>query len=330
MTAVVADPETSSNPEAPQGLVETASNMPAPWWIRAAALTVDVLPGAAVVATMALAALAVPLRSVWWWSCVSVGGLAILLTTGNRSLLPAITGWSLGRGALGIAVVRRDGASVGPLRLLLRDLAHLVDTLSVFVGWLWPLWDRRRGTFADMLVRTEVRRAQLRRAPRNVPTLVAVVFLAAALACIMGATVSYLLVYQHDQATDQTRAQVAARGPKIVEQLLSYDPKSLPDDFARAQSLTTDKYREQLVPQQQAVQKGKPVLNAYWVTNSSVLSAWPHRATMLLFLQGQRGAPGNERPISATVRVTFAKSAAQWRVDDLTVVTKPLPAEDGN
>jgi Mce-associated membrane protein len=51
---------------------------------------------------------------------------------------------------------------------------------------------------------------------------------------------------------------------------------------------------------------------------------------MLLFMQGQRGEVGKQRFISATVRVPFAKSApAQWRVDDLTVVTKPLPAEDG-
>ncbi|UQX13306.1 RDD family protein [Candidatus Mycobacterium methanotrophicum] len=321
----------SSSPDAPQEVEEIVVNAPAPWWIRAVALAVDVLPGAAVVTTMALAALTVPLRGVWWWSCVSAGGLVILLTAGSRSLLPSITGWSLGRAALGIAVVRSgDGAAVGPWRLLMRDLAHLLDTVSVFVGWLWPLWDQRRRTFADMLVRTEVRRAELRRLPRNVPALVAVVFLTAALLCVSGAAVSYLVVYQHDRATEVARAQIALQGPKIVKQMLTYDPKSLQDDFTRAQSLTTDKYREQLVTQQQAVQKAKLVPNEYWVTDSSVLSASPHRATMLLFLQGERGDPGKERPISATVRVTFANSSgAQWRVDDLTVVTKPLPAEDG-
>ncbi len=332
MTAVVAEPEISSSLQAPQEVEEIAANTPAPWWARAAALAVDVLPGAAVVTTMALAAypLAVPLRGAWWWSCVSVGGLVILLTAGNRVLLPAITGWSLGRAVFGIAVVRRDGAFVGPGRLLLRDLAHLVDTLSVFVGWLWPLWDERRRTFADMLLRTEVRRAKLQRPPRNVPVLAAVVFLTAALLCIMGAAMSYLVVYQHDRATDQARAQIVSQGPTIVKEMLSYDPKSLQDDFTHARSLVTDKYREQLVTQQQAVLKAKPVLNEYWVTNSAVLSATPDRVTMLLLLQGQRGEPDNLRFISATVRVTFAKSSgAQWRVDDLTVVTKPLPAEDG-
>ena len=95
----------------------------------------------------------------WWWLCVSVGGLAILLMLVNRLLLPTITGWSLGRALFGIAVVRRDGEATGPWGLLLRDLAHLLDTASV-VGWLWPLWDSRRRTFADMLLRTEVRRVE--------------------------------------------------------------------------------------------------------------------------------------------------------------------------
>ena len=47
----------------------------------------------------------------------------------------------------------RRPASCG---LMLRELAHLLDTAALFIGWLWPLWDRRRRTFADLLLRTEV------------------------------------------------------------------------------------------------------------------------------------------------------------------------------
>ena len=71
--------------------------------------------------------------------------------------------------------------------------------------------------------------------------------------------------------------------------MLTYDAKSLKDDFARARSLTSDKYRPELVKQQESVQKGHPVVNEYWVTDSTVLSAAPDRATMLLFMQGHRG-----------------------------------------
>jgi Mce-associated membrane protein len=47
---------------------------------------------------------------------------------------------------------------------------------------------------------------------------------------------------------------------------------------------------------------------------------------MLMFMQGRRGAAPEERYISATVRVSFAKNGdSGWRVDDLTVLTKPKP-----
>ena len=74
------------------------------------------------------------------------------------------------------------------------------------------------------------------------------------------------------------------------------------------------------------MQKGHPLVNEYWATNSAVLSATPDRATMLLFLQGHRGGGNEQRLITATVRVSFVKGAGErWLVDDLTVVTKPRP-----
>jgi Mce-associated membrane protein len=142
--------------------------------------------------------------------------------------------------------------------------------------------------------------------------------------------VSYLVVYSRDRASEQTKAQIETQGPKIVAQMLTYDPKSLHDDFVRAQSLATDKYRRQLAVQQDIVQKGKPVINEYWVTDGSVESATPDRATMLLFMQGRRGAAPDERYITATVRVSFAKDGNdRWRVDDLSVLTKPKPPGNG-
>ena len=307
---------------------EAAPNDLARWHIRAAALVVDVLPGVAVVATMALVWLAVPPRSTWWW--VSISGLAgaTLLTMVNRVVLPATNGWSLGRALVGVAVVRPDGASVGVGRLMCRELAHLLDTISVFVGWLWPLWDPHRRTFADLLLHTEVRRVAPDHRPAGIRHLAARVVSTAALLCVGGAAVGVLAVYLPDRGSDQTRAAVLAQGPNIVKEMLTYDPKSLREHFARARSLTTDRYRPQLVEQQESVQKGHPVVNEYWVTDSTVLSAAPDRATMLLFMQGHRGGGNEERFITATVRVSFAKARdGRWLVDDLNVVTKPKPAK---
>lgn len=324
MTAVVEDTQTTAAaaPAAPR-------NPLAPWHLRAGAFAVDVLPALAVLTALAMVSFTVPARGVWWWACISVIGVVILLTLVNRLLLPTLTGWSLGRGVFGIALVRRDGTAIGPWRLLLRDLGHLLDAASL-VGWLWPLWDSRRRTFADMLLSTEVRRVEPHRPSPHMWRCAAAAALTAVAVCLGGAAVSYLVVYSRDRASDQTRAQIQAQGPKIVAQMLTYDPKSLRDDFARARSLATDKYRGQLAAQQDVVQKGTPVINEYWPNDCSVQSATPDRATLLLFLQGRRGTAPDERYISATVRVEFAKGGDEhWRVDDLTVLTKPKPSGGG-
>jgi Mce-associated membrane protein len=313
--------------EAP-AVEEAAPNDLARWHIRAAALAVDVVPGVAVVATMGLVWLAVPARSIWWWVSVSVLVGVTLLTMVNRAVLPTITGWSLGRALVGIAVVRPDGSAVGVGRLMARELAHLLDTLSVFVGWLWPLWDSRRRTFADLLLRTEVHRVAPDRRPADIRQRTAIVLAAAVLLCVGGSAVSVLAIFLPDRASGQTRVAIAAQGPKIVTEMLTYDPRSLPADFARARSLTSDKYRPELVKQQELVQKGHPVVNEYWETDSTVLSATPDRATMLLFMQGHRGGGDENRFITATVQVAFVKADdGRWLVDDLNVVTKPKPAK---
>jgi Mce-associated membrane protein len=297
----------------------------APWHVRTTAFIVDVLPGIAVITTMALVSLTVPTRSVWWWLSISALGVAILLMLVNRLLLPAIAGNSIGRALVGIAVTRRDGEAPGPWTLLLRDVGHLLDTVSI-VGWLWPLWDSRHRTFADMLTRTEARPVGPDQSPANIRRWTAIAVLGAVAVCLGGAALSYGVVYTQERASDQTRVQLATEGPKIVARMLTYDPKSLRDDFTRARSLATDKYRAQLAAQQDLVQKGNPVINEYWVTDSSIESASPDRATMLMFMQGRRGVAPEERYISATVRVSFAKNGdSGWRVDDLTVLTKPRP-----
>ena len=313
--------------DAAPAVQEPAPNELAGWHIRAAAFAVDVLPGLAVVTTMALVWLAVPPQGFWWWASLSVLVGAALVTMANRAILPAIVGWSLGRALLGIDVVQQDGTAVGLGRLMLRELAHLLDTLSVFVGWLWPLWDSRRRTFADLLLQTEVHCVDGERRPADIRRHTAIAVGVAVLLCIAGAAVSIFAIYLPGRAADQTRTEVNAQGPNIVTEMLTYDPKSLQQDFARARSVTTDKYRPELVKQQETVQKGHPVVNEYWVTDSTVLSATRSSATMLLFMQGHRGGGEAERYITATVRVSLVKGKdGHWLVDNLDVVTKPKPA----
>jgi Mce-associated membrane protein len=147
--------------------------------------------------------------------------------------------------------------------------------------------------------------------------------------CAAFVALNYFVVYRHERAVDQARSEIAEQGPRIVEQMLTYNVDTLKDDFNRAQSLATDSYRSQLVAQQEAVQKANPVSNEYWAVSSAVLSADADRAAMLLAMQGQRGSSPQElRFITATVRVDFDKSRdGKWRVASLSVLKKPLMQE---
>ena len=298
MTAVLdAKPETAAEDSAPER--PTAS-----WLARTGAFSIDMLLGDAVIVTMALLTLSAPQRGWLWWTFTGAAVLVVVLVAVNRLLLPTITGWSLGRALFGIAVRKPDGSPVGLARLVGRDLAHLVDTAALFIGWLWPLWDRRRRTFADLLLRTEVLKVDPPQRDMRRP--VAVTLIAATLLCAAGAGLSYLVVYRHDRANDAARAQIASEGPRIVEQMLSYDVDTLQQDFSHAQSLTTDAYRPQLIAQQQAVQRAGATKNEYWAVSSAVLSTPQETAdhmSMLLAMQGQRGTdPKDLKFITATVR----------------------------
>ncbi|OMC33996.1 hypothetical protein A5740_10090 [Mycobacterium sp. GA-1841] len=319
MTAVVADADTVTAVGTGTDQTRLAS-----WPARAGAFAIDVLAGAGLIVTLALVTLGTALGEWSQW-VVYAGALVLLaaVTGVNRVLLPALTGWSPGRSVFGIRVVCASG-DAGLGRLLLRDVAHLLDTAAVFVGWLWPLWDSRHRTFADLLTRTEVRRVG--RPQGNVRRRVGVMLLVLALVSGIAAGLGYLIVYRQDRAVDQARAQLADQGPRIVEELLSYGVDSVDADFTKAQSLTTDNYRPQLVAQQDAVRKAGPTTNDYWAVSSAVLPGVAKDAgSMLLALQGQRGTnPQELKFITATVLVEFVKPGDQWLVDNLTVLKRPV------
>ncbi|OYN81067.1 RDD family protein [Mycolicibacterium sphagni] len=323
MTVTVSDTDTDTPDDAVTD--QAPAWVQASWTARAGAFAVDVFFGAGVVITGLLVAWAAPLRGWLWWVAVALAGVVFLAVALNRLLLPSITGWTLGRCLFGIAVVGKDGSSVGPWRLLLRDLAHLLDTAALLLGWLWPLWDSRGRTFADLITRTEVHRVAGARPDRR--RLAGAVLIGLAVLAGTATALGYFGVYRPELAVEQARQDLAVQGPKIVQQMLSYNVASIDDDFARARGLVTDTYRPQLVAQQDSVRKAGPVDNDYWVTNSAVLTNTRDEATMLLLMQGQRGEAPKQRLITATVRVTFERSSSgQWQVAGLSVLAKPNSA----
>jgi uncharacterized RDD family membrane protein YckC len=66
------------------------------------------------------------------------------------------TGYSLGKSALGIKLVKDGSGEVaGAGRTFLRQIAHILDSVF-YLGYLWPLWDSKRQTFADKICTTVV------------------------------------------------------------------------------------------------------------------------------------------------------------------------------
>ncbi|MCW1958509.1 MAG: RDD family protein [Mycobacterium sp.] len=294
------------------------------WWTRAGAFGIDVIAGKAAAAALLLVGWSAPERGWMWWLCLVLAALLVIAVAVNRWMLPSMTGWTLGRSIFGIAVVDRDGDLITePAKLILRDLAHLLDTLPLFLGWLWPLIDRRERTFADLLLGTEVHNVG---DPRPDWTRLATRVLAAVAAlAVLAAALGYFLVIGNQRDSDRSREEIAVAGPKIVVDMLSYTAKSIDEDFARAQSLVTDGYRPELTKQQDDVRKA-PVNNDYWVSNSAVLSSTARNASMLMLLQGQRGTEPNQRFVSASVRTEFEKVGRDWKLSNLIVLVPPKPA----
>lgn len=302
---------------------DSALPEPASWLSRVGAFSVDVLLGAGVVIVFMLVAWSAPLYSWLWWLAILVAALVFFAIGANRLVLPVVTGWSLGRSLFGIAVMRKDGRPIDPWFLLLRDLAHLLDTIPLCFGWFWPLVDRRRRTFADIVTGTEV--CPPLRARPDFRKLATALVAGMGVLALLGATLGYFAAYRHDATIERARKEIAMQGPKIVPDVLSYSASSADADFAQAQALVTDSYRPQLVAQQDAVRKAGPIVdNEYWVTNSAVLSATADHAEMLLLMQGQRGVDKKQRFITATVRAAFQKAGSgQWQLANLTVLAKP-------
>lgn len=66
-------------------------------------------------------------------------------------------GQTTGKKVLRISVRREaDGTTLGFGMAFVRKLAHIVDSLACYLGWLWPLWDVKRQTFADKMCSTVV------------------------------------------------------------------------------------------------------------------------------------------------------------------------------
>ncbi|KIF68336.1 RDD domain containing protein [Streptomyces sp. AcH 505] len=82
----------------------------------------------------------------------AIGGLALLGIAIWQLIQEGKTGQTIGKKAVGIRLVREaDGQPLGVGMAFVRRLAHFLDSLPCYIGWLWPAWDEKNQTFADKI-----------------------------------------------------------------------------------------------------------------------------------------------------------------------------------
>jgi uncharacterized RDD family membrane protein YckC len=65
------------------------------------------------------------------------------------------TGQSIGKSVMKFKVIgEKTGQPIGFGLSIVRQLAHIVDSIVCYIGWLFPLWDAKRQTLADKIMST--------------------------------------------------------------------------------------------------------------------------------------------------------------------------------
>jgi uncharacterized RDD family membrane protein YckC len=86
-----------------------------------------------------------------------IGGVLMLAATLFLCYREGATGQTPGKRIVGIRLLREhDGSALGFGLAFGRRLLHVLDSLPCGLGYLWPLWDAKKQTFADKCVHTVV------------------------------------------------------------------------------------------------------------------------------------------------------------------------------
>jgi uncharacterized RDD family membrane protein YckC len=134
----------------PQGGYNGQYGQLASWGIRAGGWLIDAAPGI----VLSIIGDATGKFGAVYWICalLSLGWAAY-----NRWYLGGTTGQSWGKKITHLHLIsEKTGQPIGFGMAFVRDIAHIVDSVICFVGWLFPLWDAKKQTLADKIVSTVV------------------------------------------------------------------------------------------------------------------------------------------------------------------------------
>ncbi len=131
----------------PGGNTMTAASPYASWLQRVGAYLIDVAPIVileAIFSRILVLYVLILIASIGW-------------TIYNRWYQGGTTGQSLGKKVLKLRLVSEEtGQPIGMLMAFVRDICHIIDSIICFIGYLFPLWDAKRQTIADKIVKTVV------------------------------------------------------------------------------------------------------------------------------------------------------------------------------
>jgi uncharacterized RDD family membrane protein YckC len=134
----------------PPGLPQSAYT---PWITRVIAFIIDYVPYALIVGVGAglLAG-----TSTLGQTALSVSILvALAFVVWNYGYRQGTTGSSIGKSIMKFKVVsEKTGQPIGFGMSIVRQIAHIADSIICGIGYLFPLWDGKRQTLADKIMTT--------------------------------------------------------------------------------------------------------------------------------------------------------------------------------
>jgi len=68
-------------------------------------------------------------------------------------------GQTPGKSLMKIKVIKVDGSPISDMDAVLRYIGYYINTLAIFIGWLWALWDENKQGWHDKIAKTYVVKA---------------------------------------------------------------------------------------------------------------------------------------------------------------------------
>ena len=151
---VVAEPGTPQSAVAPQAFGAPLAE----WSQRAIGLLLDIACiFAVVIAGVIVAAIVGAVSSTLGFLVSTIVYLVAVAAGFYIGFLNGATGQSPGKRLTGLKVISEEtGQVIGGGMGIVRHIAHFVDSLVCYAGWLFPLWDPKKQTIADKIVKTVV------------------------------------------------------------------------------------------------------------------------------------------------------------------------------